>query len=136
MAANKQTSKVVSAAQLLSKLAYQHERVPAPEFGEGMEIIVREMSIAGLKAYQDSNFDPVTGKPLQGNEFAWMVSLLVACMVNEDGEPLALQEHVPQLMEALPKSLVDRLLPVVFRLNHMGPKAVEQEKNASAPATP
>lgn len=58
-----------------------------------------------------------------------MVSLLVACMVNEDGDPLATQDDVPQLMDAMPISLVDRLLPVAKRLNHMGEKALEQEKN-------
>ena len=50
-------------------------------------------------------------------------------MVNEDGDPLATQDDVPQLMDAMPISLVDRLLPVAKRLNHMGEKALEQEKN-------
>ena len=44
-------------------------------------------------------------------------------------EPLAGQDDVPQLMDAMPMSLVDRLLPVAKRLNHMGEKALEQEKN-------
>ena len=65
-----------------------------------------------------------------------MVSLLVACMVNEEGEPLATQDDVPQLMDAMPMSLVDRLIPVAKALNRMGEQATEQEKNGSAPATP
>ncbi|BDO09025.1 hypothetical protein KAM481_33130 [Aeromonas caviae] len=134
---NKKTkAPTVTAAALLNKLAYRHERVPAPEFGEGMEIIVREMPIAGLLEFQRRNFDQVTGQPLADNPYQWMVSLLVACMVNEDGEPLATQDDVPQLMDALPMSLVDRLIPVAKALNRMGEQATEQEKNGSAPATP
>ena len=124
MTAKKPKSTTVTALVLLNKLAYRHERVPAPEFGDDMEIIVREMSVAGLQDYQQRNFDPLIDNPFQ-----WMVSLLVACMVNEDGEPLATQDDVPQLMDAMPISLVDRLLPVAKRLNHMGEKALEQEKN-------
>ncbi|MCJ7930974.1 hypothetical protein [Aeromonas sp. LsrichE-8G] len=134
---NKKTkAPTVTAAALLNKLAYRHERVPAPEFGEGMEIIVREMPIAGLLEFQRRNFDPVTGQPLADNPYQWMVSLLVACMVNEDGDPLATQDDVPQLMDAMPMSLVDRLIPVAKALNRMGEQATEQEKNESAPATP
>lgn len=129
MTVKKPKSTAVTAAALLNKLAYRHERVPAPEFGEGMEIIVREMPIAGLLEFQQRNFDQLTGHPLVENPYQWMTSLLVACMVNEDGEPLAGQDDVPQLMDAMPMSLVDRLLPVAKRLNHMGEKALEQEKN-------
>ncbi|BDC85570.1 hypothetical protein NUITMVA2_09270 [Aeromonas caviae] len=129
MTVKKPKSTAVTAAALLNKLAYRQERVPAPEFGEGMEIIVREMPIAGLLEFQQRNFDPLTGHPLVENPYQWMVSLLVACMVNEDGDPLATQDDVPQLMDAMPMSLVDRLLPVAKRLNHMGEKALEQEKN-------
>lgn len=129
MAAKKSTSTTVTAAALMNKLAYRQERVPAPEFGDGMEIIVREMSIAGLEVYQQRNFDPLTRKPLVDSPFQWMVSLLVACMINEEGDPLATQDDVPQLMEAMPMSLVDRLLPVAKRLNRMEDKALEQEKN-------
>ncbi|MGU5533800.1 hypothetical protein [Aeromonas caviae] len=136
MTVKKPKSTTVTAAALLNKLAYRHERVPAPEFGEGMEIIVREMPIAGLLEFQQRNFDPLTGHPLVENPYQWMISLLVACMVNEDGEPLAGQDDVPQLMDAMPMSLVDRLLPVAKALNNMGEQAQEQEKNGSAPATP
>jgi len=136
MTTKKTKSPTVTAAALLNKLAYRHERVPAPEFGEGMEIIVREMPIAGLLEFQRRNFDQVTGQPLADNPYQWMVSLLVACMVNEDGEPLATQDDVPQLMDAMPMSLVDRLIPVAKALNRMGELATEQEKNGSAPATP
>lgn len=136
MTVKKPKSTAVTAAALLNKLAYRHERVPAPEFGEGMEIIVREMPIAGLLEFQQRNFDPLTGHPLVENPYQWMISLLVACMVNEDCEPLAGQDDVPQLMDAMPMSLVDRLLPVAKALNNMGEQAQEQEKNGSAPATP
>lgn len=136
MTTKKIKSPTVTAAALLNKLAYRNERVPAPEFGEGMEIIVREMPIAGLLEFQRRNFDPITGNPLADNPYQWMVSLLVACMVNEDGEPLATQDDVPQLMDAMPMSLVDRLIPVAKALNRMGEQATEQEKNGSAPATP
>ncbi|WP_290435806.1 hypothetical protein [Aeromonas caviae] len=136
MTTKKTKSPTVTAAALLNKLAYRNERVPAPEFGEGMEIIVREMPIAGLLEFQRRNFDPITGQPLADNPYQWMVSLLVACMVNEDGDPLATQDDVPQLMDAMPMSLVDRLIPVAKALNRMGEQATEQEKNVSAPATP
>lgn len=136
MTAKKPKSTAVTALALLNKLAYRHERVPAPEFGEGMEIIVREMPIAGLLEFQRRNFDPVTGQPLADNPYQWMVSMLVACMVNEDGDPLATQDDVPQLMDAMPMSLVDRLIPVAKALNRMDEQATEQEKNGSAPATP
>lgn len=136
MTTKKTKAPTVTAAVLLNKLACRHERVPAPEFGEGMEIIVREMPIAGLLEFQRRNFDQITGQPLADNPYQWMVSLLVACMVNEGGDPLATQDDVPQLMDALPMSLVDRLIPVAKALNRMGEQATEQEKNGSAPATP
>lgn len=136
MTAKKPKGTTVTALALLNKLSYRHERVPAPEFGDDMEIIVREMPIAGLLEFQRRNFDPITGQPLADNPYQWMVSLLVACMVNEDGDPLATQDDVPQLMDAMPMSLVDRLIPVAKALNRMGEQATEQEKNESAPATP
>ena len=136
MTVKKPKSTAVTAAALLNKLAYRNERVPAPEFGDGMEIIVREMPIAGLLEFQRRNFDPITGQPLADNPYQWMVSMLVACMVNEDGDPLATQDDVPQLMDAMPMSLVDRLIPVAKALNRMDEQATEQEKNGSAPATP
>lgn len=63
MTAKKPKGTTVTALALLNKLAYRHERVPAPEFGDDMEIIVREMSVAGLQDYQQRNFDPLTGHP-------------------------------------------------------------------------
>lgn len=121
--------KAVTALQLLNKLAFRHERVAVPELGEDAEIIVREMPVSKLLEYQLRNFDQTTGQPLADNPFQWMVSLLVACMVDEDGNSIAAQDDVPQLMESLPMSVIDRLLPAAKRLNRMGELALVEEKN-------
>lgn len=121
--------KAVTALQLLNKLVFRHERVAVPELGEDAEIIVREMPVSKLLEYQLRNFDQTTGQPLADNPFQWMVSLLVGCMVDEEGNPIATQDDVPQLMDSLPMSVIDRLLPAAKRLNRMGELALVEEKN-------
>ena len=121
--------KAVTALQLLNKMAFMHERIAVPELAEDAEIIVREMPVSKLLEYQLRNFDQTTGQPLADNPFQWMVSLLVACMVDEDGNPIANQDDVPQLMDSLPMSVIDRLLPAAKRLNRMGELALVEEKN-------
>lgn len=121
--------KAVTALQLLNKLVFRHERVAVPELGEDAEIIVREMPVSKLLEYQLRNFDQTTGQPLADNPFQWMVSLLVACMVDEEGNSIASQDDVPQLMDSLPMSVIDRLLPAAKRLNRMGELALVEEKN-------
>lgn len=127
MAAKKKSP--VTAALLLNKLSFRHERVSVPELGEEAEIIVREMSVAKLLEYQLTNFNQVTGQPLADNPYQWMMSLLVCCMVDEDGNPIATQEQVPALMESLPMSVLDRLVTVAKRLNRMEERALAAEKN-------
>ncbi|WP_439823620.1 hypothetical protein [Aeromonas caviae] len=127
MAAKKKPS--VTAALLLNKLSLRQERVPVPELGEEAEIIVREMSVSKLLEYQITNFNQVTGQPLADNPYQWMMSLLVCCMVDEDGNPIATQEQVPALLESLPLSVLDRLAPVAKRLNRMDELALAAEKN-------
>ncbi|POV93680.1 MULTISPECIES: hypothetical protein [Aeromonas] len=127
MAAKKKPS--VTAALLLNKLSLRQERVPVPELGEEAEIIVREMSVSKLLEYQITNFNQVTGQPLADNPYQWMMSLLVCCMVDEDGNPIATQEQVPALLESLPLSVLDRLVPVAKRLNRMDELALAAEKN-------
>ncbi|MGN5077375.1 hypothetical protein ACTG2C_22455 [Aeromonas veronii] len=121
--------KAVTVLQLLNKMAFRHERIAVPELAEDAEIIVREMPVSKLLEYQLRNFDQTTGQPLADNPFQWMVSLLVACMVDEEGNPIATQDDVPQLMDSLPKSVIDRLLPAVKRLNKMDQYALAEEKN-------
>lgn len=120
-------------ASLVAGLAYPRELVDVPELGAEAQIYVREMSVQGLLDYQKANFDN-TGKPLADNPYQWMVSLIVACTCDEDGNPLASQEDVPELMTKLPKSVMEKLLPVCQRLNNLAPKALADAKNASAPA--
>lgn len=127
MAAKKKPS--VTAALLLNKLSLRQELVPVPELGEEAEIIVREMSVSKLMEYQVTNFNQITGQPLADNPYQWMMSLLVCCMVDEDGNPIATQEQVPALLESLPLSVLDRLVPVAKRLNRMGELALAAEKN-------
>lgn len=127
MAAKKKPS--VTAALLLNKLSLRQELVPVPELGEKAEIIVREMSVSKLMEYQVTNFNQITGQPLADNPYQWMMSLLVCCMVDEDGNPIATQEQVPALLESLPLSVLDRLVPVAKRLNRMDELALAAEKN-------
>ena len=127
MAAKKKTP--VTAALLLNKLSFHHEYVSVPELGEDAEIIVREMSVAKLLEFQTANFNQVTGQPLTDDPYQWMMSLLVCCMVDEDGNPIATQEQVPALLESLPLSVLDRLVPVAKRLNRMDELALAAEKN-------
>lgn len=127
MAAKKKPS--VTAALLLNKLSLRQELVPVPELGEDAEIIVREMSVNKLLEYQVTNFNQVTGQPLAEHPFQWMMSLLVCCMVDEDGNPIATQDDVPALMESLPMSVLDRLVQVAKRLNRMDERALAAEKN-------
>ncbi len=127
MAAKKKPS--VTAALLLNKLSLRQELVPVPELGEEAEIIVREMSVSKLMEYQVTNFNQITGQPLADNPYQWMMSLLVCCMVDEDGNQIATQEQVPALLESLPLSVLDRLVPVAKRLNRMDELALAAEKN-------
>ncbi len=127
MAAKKKPS--VTAALLLNKLSLRQELVPVPELGEEAEIIVREMSVSKLMEYQVTNFNQITGQPLADNPYQWMMSLLVCCMVDEDGNPIATQDDVPALMESLPMSVLDRLVQVAKRLNRMDERALAAEKN-------
>ena len=127
MAAKKKTA--LTAASLLQKMSYRHERVPVPELGDDAEIIVREMSVNKLLEYQTTNFNQVTGQPLAENPYQWMMSLLVCCMVDEDGNPIATQDDVPALMEHIPMSVMDRLTEVAKRLNRMNERALAAEKN-------
>lgn len=127
MAAKKKPS--VTAALLLNKLSLRQELVPVPELGEEAEIIVREMSVSKLIEYQVTNFNQITGQPLADNPYQWMMSLLVCCMVGEDGNPIATQEQVPALLESLPLSVLDRLVLVAKRLNRMDELALAAEKN-------
>jgi len=129
MAAAKKKTKNVTAAMLLNKFSCRHEKVPVPELGEDAEIIVREMPVGKLLEYQMANFNQVTGEPLADSPYQWMISLLVSCMVNEDGDPIATQADVPALMESLPMSVVDRLVVVAKRLNRMEERALAAEKN-------
>ncbi|MCR3891494.1 MULTISPECIES: hypothetical protein [Aeromonas] len=119
----------LTAASLLQKMSFRHERVQVPELGDDAEIIVREMSVNKLLEYQVTNFNQVTGQPLAEHPFQWMMSLLVCCMVDEDGSPIATQDDVPALMEHLPMSVVDRLTEVAKRLNRMEERALAAEKN-------
>lgn len=114
------------------KKAFKQEVVDVPELGDGAQIIVREMSIDGLMTYQQSNFND-DGTAKADNPYAWMMSLIVHSTVNEDGEPLATQDDVPELMKVFPKGALDRLISVVTRLNKMTPTSVADEKNESAP---
>ena len=129
MAKAKSKSNAVTALQLLNKMAFKHERIAVPELGDDAEIIVREMPVSKLLEYQLNNFDQTTGQPLSDNMFEWSVSLLVACMVDEEGNPIATQDDVPLLLDTLPKSVIDRLMPAVMRLNKMGQDALVEEKN-------
>lgn len=127
--ANKNKSTVITASALLAKMVFRHELVPVPELGEGAEIIVREMPVSKLLEYQVTNFNQVTGAPLADNPYEWAMSLLVSCMVDEDGNPIATQEQVPALMDHLPMSVVDRLLAAAKRVNRMEERALATEKN-------
>jgi hypothetical protein len=120
-------------SSLMTGINYRRELVDVPELGTDAQIYVREMSVQGLLDYQAHNFDQV-GKPLADNPYQWMISLIVACTCNEGGTPLATQDNVLELMEKLPKSVMERLLPVCQRLNDLVPKALADAKNESAPA--
>lgn len=119
-------------SSLTAGINYRRELVDVPELGTDAQIYVREMSVQGLIDYQAHNFDQL-GKPLAENPYQWMVSLIVACTCNEDGDPLATQDDVPELMKKLPKSVMERLLPICQRLNDLAPKALSDAKNESAP---
>lgn len=114
-------------------IQYKQEVVDVPQLGEGAQIIVREMSTAGLETYQKANFQE-DGKALHDSPYRWMISLLVHSTVNENGEPLATEDDVPELIKAFPKSALDKLIPVITRVNNMTKNAVDVEKNVSEPA--
>jgi len=120
-------------SSLVAGVNYRRELVDVPELGDDAQIYVREMSVQGLLDYQASNFN-ATGKPLADNPYQWMISLIVACTCDEAGNPLAVQADVPELMAKLPKSVMEKLLPVCQRLNDLGPKSLVDAKNVSAPA--
>ena len=107
------------------------ERGPVPEFGEGAEVIVREMTAAAREHYsdglvvEDPNDPDESGSPRRKPRIGQMYARLVAfSVVNEEGELQFTDSHVAKIAE-LPATVVERIAAAAGRVSGIGERALE-----------
>lgn len=102
------------------------ECVDVPEWGEGVSVIVSEMSGLARDAFYAKKDG--TKVPISQSQ----ADLLIATIVDESGVPVFDDTDVPML-RLLPSALLDRLATIAVRINGMGATAVEDAvKNSGA----
>lgn len=112
---------------ILSTAHLKTESVPVPEWGEGVTVLVSEMSGVARDAFF---LKKGAGKvPISESQ----ADLLLATVVDESGE-LILDESDVAALRAQGAIAMDRIAAVAVRLNGMGPAAVEDAVKNSAAA--
>jgi hypothetical protein len=102
------------------------ERVDVPEWGEGVTVIVSEMT--GLA--RDAFYAKKDGSKVSISQS--QADLLLATIVDESGESVFDESDV-DMLKALSSTVLDRLANVAVRINGMGQAAVEDAaKNSEA----
>ncbi|KOR22818.1 hypothetical protein [Burkholderia cenocepacia] len=113
---------------ILDSTRLKTERVPVPEFGEDMVVIVSEMSGLARDSFI-SNQDQRLKAPVSEQQAA----LLLLTVVDESGELVLSDGDIPAL-RAQSFSALDRIADAAMRLNGMQPKAVEEAAKNSVAA--
>lgn len=117
-----------------TKLELKRERVPAPEYGEGREVIVQEMTVAARERYsegllyEDPDDPGEDGEPKMKHKVGEMYARLVAfSVVGEDGALQYHEEDIPAI-SAMPSRLVERIARAAHRVSGIGEEAAESAR--------
>ncbi|MFM0326084.1 hypothetical protein [Caballeronia glebae] len=114
-------------AAILAAAHLKTERVDVPEWGDGVTVIVSEMS--GLA--RDAFYAKKEGGKVSISQS--QADLLLATVVDESGA-LVLDESDVASLQAQGSAALDRIVAVAVRLNGMQPAAVEDAAKNSAAA--
>ena len=113
-------------AAILGTAKLKTETVDVPEWGDGVSVIVSEMS--GLA--RDAFYVTQGGQKLSVSE--QQARLLLATVVDESGAAILDEADIPAL-RSQGAAVLDRLGAISMRLNGMGPAAVSDAvKNSEA----
>lgn len=120
---------ILNRAAILAAQDLQTKAIPVPEWGEGAQVLITEISAAQRdqcgKAYIDlkdaAQIEQVT---------AFRNRMLVYALVGEDLKPLFTLEQIDELL-AKNGEVIDRIAQEALKLNKMEPKAVEAEAKPS-----
>lgn len=119
---------VLNAEQIIGAEDLKRELVAVPEWGEGAEVIVSEMTGEARDEWGTAAYR-IDGDKVELVKKNFRATLLAFCLVGEDGERLFGPADVAKLGRKSGKVL-DRLFAVADRLNGITGKAVADiEKN-------
>ncbi|VVE49425.1 hypothetical protein [Pandoraea terrigena] len=111
---------------ILGALHLKTELVDVPEWGDGVAVLVSEMSGTARDAFYSAR----EGVPKQSISES-QAKLLLATVVDESGAPVFDEGDIEGL-RAQSSVALDRIAGVAMRLNGMGPAAVEEAAKNSA----
>ncbi|HHR4771596.1 TPA: hypothetical protein ACS55J_003255 [Salmonella enterica] len=118
----------MSALKKLTAITLPQEVISVPELGEDAEIIIRQMSVGDMLAFESQCFDEQGKSAIPFNEF--MMTLLICTMVDEDGNPIASMDERDVLMASLPGVVAMRLFKAASRLNGLTNGGTEEIKKS------
>lgn len=121
---------ILNRAAILAAKDLKTKPIPVPEWGEGAEVLIAEISAAQRdecgKAYVElkeaSQLEQVT---------AFRNRMLAYALVGEDLKPIFTLEQVEAELLGKNGDVIDRLATEALKLNKMEPKAVEKEAKLS-----
>jgi len=101
------------------KPVLETRRVPVPEFGEGVEVVVSEMTAAQRDAWESSIFKPGKRGGGQMRRTNFRATLLVRCLVDDQGNRLLGDSEAP-VLGRLGAQVISRLWDIAAELNGIG----------------
>lgn len=114
-------------AAILGAARLKTENVAVPEWGDGVVVIVSELSGVARDAYYAKN-NGEKNVPISIGQ----ADLLLATVVDESGVPV-LDESDIEMLRAQGSAVLDRIVEVAVRINGMQTNAVEDAaKNSEA----
>ncbi|MDM8356672.1 hypothetical protein [Pandoraea communis] len=113
-------------AAILGAVHLKTESVDVPEWGDGVTVIVSEMSGSARDAFYAAR-EGVEKQAISESQ----AKLLTASVVDESGVPVFDESDIEGL-RAQSSVALDRIAGVAMRLNGMGPAAVEEAAKNSA----
>lgn len=116
-------------AAILAAKDLKTEPVPVPEWGEGAQVLITELSAAQRDACGRAYVE-LKDAPQIDQVTAFRNRMLVYALVDADGQPLFSIEELDQLL-AKNGEVIDRIAAAALRLNKMEASAVEKEAKPS-----
>ncbi|WP_455275133.1 hypothetical protein [Ralstonia thomasii] len=112
---------------ILGAVHLKTETVDIPEWGDGVSVIVTELSGVARDAYVARQ-----GGSEKRTISQQQAELLIAAVVDESGAPLFDESDI-EMLRAQKAEVIDRIAAVVVRINGLGATAVEDAaKNSEA----